>query len=105
MNQFGESDTLVGESLTTLSEEIITLIEQEESETWIDLSGYMFRVEIKHSERLLYLFDRTSEHHIKQLYDEEQTVLAIIYLDNYEEITRRSEERRVGKENKCMARP
>src|SRR5690625_3737707 len=88
MNQFGESDTLVGESLTTLSEEIITLIEQEESETWIELSGYMFRVEIKHSERLLYLFDRTSEHHIKELYDDEQTTLAIIYLDNYEEITR-----------------
>ena len=88
IHQFGESDTLVGQSLSTLSEELIELIEREESETWIDLSGYMFRVEIKHSERLLYLFDRTSEHHIKQLYDEEQTVLAIIYLDNYEEITR-----------------
>src|SRR5690625_1808242 len=88
MNQFSESGSLVGESLSALSEELVTYIEREESEIWIELSGYMFRGEIKHSERLLYLFDRTSEHHIKQLYDEERTFLAIIYLDNYEEITR-----------------
>src|SRR5699024_2691192 len=88
MNQFSDLDTLVGETLSSLSEELIARIEQEESEAWIELSGYMFRVDIRHTDRLLYLFDRTSEHHIKELYDDEQTVLAIIYLDNYEEITR-----------------
>lgn len=88
MNQFGEADSLVGEPLNILSEEITSLINQEENDAWIELAGYVFQVEIKREERLLYLFDRTSESHIKMLYDEEQTIIAIIYLDNYEEITR-----------------
>src|SRR5699024_9978486 len=88
MTQFGEADSLVGEPLNILSEEITSLINQEENDAWIELAGYVFQVEIKMEERLLYLFDRTSESHIKMLYDEEQTIIAIIYLDNYEEITR-----------------
>src|SRR5690625_1628806 len=88
INQFSESDTLVGQSLSSLSEELKTSIEKSETEVTIELAGYIFRVQIKQSERLLYLFDQTSEHYIKNLYDEEQTVLAIVYLDNYEEITR-----------------
>ncbi|HLR74446.1 MAG TPA: DHH family phosphoesterase, partial [Virgibacillus sp.] len=88
MNQFGEADSLVGEPLNILSEEITSLINQEENDAWIELAGYVFQVEIKREERLLYLFDRTSESHIKMLYDEEQAIIAIIYLDNYEEITR-----------------
>src|SRR5699024_10362512 len=38
-------------------------------------------------QRLLYLFDRTAQTEIENLYHNEQAVLAIIYLDNYEEIT------------------
>ncbi len=41
----------------------------------------------KKEERLLYFFDRTREIEIQALYEQEKTVLGIIFLDNYEEIT------------------
>lgn len=88
MNQFAEEDSLVGQTLNILSDELISMMDEDKHEAWIELDGYVFQVEIKKDERLLYLFDRTSESHIKQLYNEERTVVFIIYLDNYEEITR-----------------
>lgn len=88
INQFSEEDTLVGESLSTLSDTLISAIQQEKKDLWIELADYVFQVEVKTNERLIYLFDRTSESHIKELYDDEQPIIAIVYLDNYEEITR-----------------
>lgn len=87
MNQFVEDDTLVGNSLSVLSDELITQIKENNSEFWFELEGYSFQTTIKKAERLLYLFDRTAQAEIEKRYDDEQTILAIIYLDNYEEIT------------------
>src|SRR5699024_8741374 len=41
----------------------------------------------KKDERLLYLFDRTEQKKVERWYQNDRTVLMIIYLDNYEEIT------------------
>src|SRR5690625_10316 len=87
MNQFGEENTLVGKSLNILSEDLIPQIKENKNEYWFQLDGYQFQTTIKKEERLLYLFDRTAQTEIENLYHNEQAVLAIIYLDNYEEIT------------------
>ncbi|MFD1019432.1 DHH family phosphoesterase [Thalassobacillus hwangdonensis] len=87
MNDFSEDDTLVGESLNELSEELIKHIKEEKKEAWIQIGDYEFQTLIKRDERLLYLFDRTKQTEIQSLYHNEQTVLTIIFLDNYEEIT------------------
>ena len=87
MNQFGEENTLVGKSLNILSEDLIPQIKENKNESWFQLDGYQFQTTIKKEERLLYLFDRTAQTEIENLYHNEQAVLAIIYLDNYEEIT------------------
>ncbi|HLR40724.1 MAG TPA: DHH family phosphoesterase [Virgibacillus sp.] len=87
MNQFGEENTLVGKSLNILSEDLIPQIKENKNEYWFQLDGYQFQMTIKKEERLLYLFDRTAQTEIENLYHNEQAVLAIIYLDNYEEIT------------------
>ncbi|MDC3418498.1 DHH family phosphoesterase [Aquibacillus salsiterrae] len=87
MNQLTSEETLVGKSLNTLSENLIPLIKEENNEIWIKINDYDFQTLIRRQERLLYLFDRTKQTEIQNLYHNEQTVLAIIFLDNYEEIT------------------
>ncbi|AIF45023.1 MULTISPECIES: DHH family phosphoesterase [Virgibacillus] len=87
MNQFAEDDTLVGKSLHSLGDELIPMIKEDKEEIWFELEGYKFQTTVKKEERLLYLFDRTSQVELQTLYYNDQTVLAIIFLDNYEEIT------------------
>ncbi len=86
MNRF-EKDSLVGNSLHTLSEDLIPKIKENKDDIWFQLQGYMFQTTVKKQERLLYLFDRTEQAELQNLYHNEQTVISFIFLDNYEEIT------------------
>ncbi|WP_085993805.1 DHH family phosphoesterase [Oceanobacillus senegalensis] len=87
MNSFSEEDTLVGESLSVLSEKLIPMIKENKEEVWIDLGEYKLRTIIRKEERLLYFLDRTSQVELETRYQDEKTVIAFIFLDNYEEIT------------------
>ncbi|CQR45831.1 Bifunctional oligoribonuclease and PAP phosphatase NrnA [Paraliobacillus sp. PM-2] len=87
MNKFSESETFVGQSLEQFSEDLIPMIKEGKEDIWIHLGEIEFKVIVKREERLLYLFDRTQQTEIQNLYHNEQTVLGIIFLDNYEEIT------------------
>lgn len=82
-----EEDTLTGRSLQILSDEMIPMIKENKGEAWLRLEGGVYQAVIRKEERLIYLFDRTNQYRIEQRYKKGQTVLAIIYLDNYEEIT------------------
>ncbi|MGX4671188.1 DHH family phosphoesterase [Cerasibacillus sp. JNUCC 74] len=86
MNQFDDG-TLVGDSLHTLSEDLIPMIKENKDKIWFELQGYVFETVVKKEERLLYLFDRTEQSELQTQYRNEQTVLGFIFLDNYEEIT------------------
>ncbi|MFY4776198.1 DHH family phosphoesterase [Metabacillus sp. RGM 3146] len=82
-----DEDTLIGRTLFDVAEALVPLIKQEvESET-ITLHDRKFRVIIKREERLLYFFDVTEQTQIEKQYENERTVLALIYLDNYDEVT------------------
>ncbi|TCT24603.1 c-di-AMP phosphodiesterase-like protein [Melghiribacillus thermohalophilus] len=87
VNQFTEEDTFVGKSLQELSDNLIPAIKEDKKEISLNLEDYAFQVFIKKEERLLYFFDRTEQNQIQHLYQNDQTVLAIIFLDNYEELT------------------
>ncbi|MFS0673769.1 DHH family phosphoesterase [Ornithinibacillus sp. 179-J 7C1 HS] len=87
MNQFAEEDTIVGESLNAISEELIPMIKENNDEVRIKLDEFEFQAIIRREERLIYLFDRTEQAELETLYQNEQTVLFIIFLDNYDEIT------------------
>ncbi|SET24879.1 c-di-AMP phosphodiesterase, consists of a GGDEF-like and DHH domains [Oceanobacillus limi] len=91
MNQFSE-DSLVGSSLNDISEDLIPMIKENKEEAWVQLEGYEFQTSIKKEERLLYLFDRTKQTEIQTLYKNDQTVIFMIYLDNYDEITQNLED-------------
>ena len=87
MNRFTDEDSVVGRSLKDLSDQLIPQIKEDQQECWITIDGYKLQTIVKRDERLLYLFDRTKQTEIHDLYKNEQTVLSIIFLDNYEEIT------------------
>ncbi|MFS0821111.1 DHH family phosphoesterase [Bacillus sp. 1P02SD] len=94
LSNFLDADTLVGRSLYEVEELIVPLIQQEiESET-ITLNEQKFKVIIKREERLLYFFDVTEQMEIVQLYEAERTVLGIIFLDNYDEVTQGMDDQR-----------
>lgn len=87
MNAFSEESILVGKSLNVFSEDLIPMIKENYTEPWLSIDDYEFQTIIKKEERLLYFIDRTSQTEIQNMYFNEQTVLAVIFLDNYEEIT------------------
>jgi cyclic-di-AMP phosphodiesterase len=80
-------DTLVGRSLYDVADAVIPLIKQEVETEIISLHDRKFRVIHKPEERLLYFFDVTEQAEIEKMYHDERTVISIIYLDNYEELT------------------
>ncbi|WP_373894364.1 DHH family phosphoesterase [Virgibacillus natechei] len=94
MNKFvEENNTIVGNSLNVLSEDLIPMIKENKDNVWFELDGYEFQTRVKKEERLLYMFDRTEHSELQTLYHNDKTVLAIIYMDNYEEITQNLDDR------------
>ncbi|MBU8881265.1 DHH family phosphoesterase [Bacillus sp. FJAT-29790] len=82
-----DEDTLVGRSLYDVGDFLIPLIKQEVETEIITLHDRKFRIIHKREERLLYFFDVTEQKEIEKMYREERTVLSIIFLDNYDELT------------------
>jgi cyclic-di-AMP phosphodiesterase len=79
--------SLVGRSLYDVADSIIPLIKQEVETEIITLQDRKFRIIHKREERLLYFFDVTEQKEIEKMYRDERTALAIIFLDNYDELT------------------
>jgi len=71
-----------------LSNDIIQAIRDDQEEVWFRMNDTDFQTTIKKNERILYLFDKTNQVEIEKLYQDDRTVMAIIFLDNYEEVTR-----------------
>lgn len=84
---FPEAETLVKKSLNFISEDLIPAINENKGEVWVMLDGYAFETSINKDERLLYFFDRTAQAEIEKRYENEKTVIAFIFLDNYDEVT------------------
>lgn len=87
-----EENTLVGRSLYDVGESLIPLIKQEVETEIITILERKFRVIHRPEERLLYFFDVTEQTEIEKLYEDERTVIAIIFLDNYDELTQGMED-------------
>lgn len=87
MHKIAEEDSLLGNPLHVLSDHLSTKIKEKDDEIWFSTEGYKFQSIVKHDERIIYLFDRTRQVETERQYYNEQSILAIICLDNYEEIT------------------
>ncbi len=82
-----DEDTLTGRSLYDVAESLIPLIKQEVETELIKLHERKFRVILKRDEKLLYFFDVTEQAEIERMYHNERTAIALIFLDNYDELT------------------
>src|SRR5699024_5243614 len=80
-------ESLLGKPLDSIADDLIPIVNEDKEDAWIEIDVYYFKVTHKKDERLLYLFDLTKLRKIQTLYQNDRTVLLIIYLDNYEEIT------------------
>lgn len=80
-------ETLVGKSLYDVVDSVIPLIKQDKESEIITLNENKYRVIHKREERLLYFFDVTEQTEIEKMYLDERTVISIIFLDNYDELT------------------
>src|SRR5699024_1063901 len=92
MHTFWDEEVLIGKSLDTLSNQFIPAVKDEREEVWFSLEGSQLQAKMKLDEHLIYVFDRTSEIEIQTMYENDQTIIAIIYLDNYDEITQNMED-------------
>ncbi|ADU32538.1 DHH family phosphoesterase [Evansella cellulosilytica] len=76
----------VGEPLNILSNTLPELLKTDREFT-VSIEEHNFKVVHDANERLLYLFNVTQQEEIKELYERDKTVIALIYLDNYDEVT------------------
>jgi c-di-AMP phosphodiesterase-like protein len=83
-----EFDTLIGTDLFSLSDDLHTLVKQEETrELTISLADNKYKVFYKQQEKLLYFFDITEQIQIESLYYADRTVLGVLFIDNYDELS------------------
>jgi len=82
-----EEESLIGKSLYDVGDSLIPLIKQEVERETLTLKDRKFKVIHRSEERLLYFFDITEQAEVEKMYEDERTVIAIIFLDNYDDIT------------------
>lgn len=83
-----EAESLIGEEVFKLSDGLMAISKPEElRELTVTIGERKYRVYSKPEERLLYFFDITEQVEIETQYYADRTVLAILFIDNYDEIT------------------
>lgn len=82
-----QEKSLIGEELSVLSSSLDSAVAEEKQEIEIVINDRSFLAVIRPEDRLIYLFDRTEKVELQKLYENDKTVLAVIFLDNYEELT------------------
>ena len=81
-------DTIIGEELLSISKDFQQLKKQEESkEMVISLDEKNYKVFYKAEEKLLYFFDITEQIEMESLYYGDRTVIGVLFIDNYDEIS------------------
>ena len=97
-----DEDSLTGRSLYDVAESIVPLIKQELESDTITLNNRKFKVVHKPEERLLYFFDITEQIEIEKLYEDERTAIAVIFLDNYDDLTQGMDDQRKSSLNSMV---
>ncbi|MEW9501164.1 DHH family phosphoesterase [Jeotgalibacillus marinus] len=88
LSSFVEGGAMIGRSLYDVADVLIPIVKKEgQTEETISWQGRMFRIVPKQEEKLLYFFDVTEQSEVEQRYEADRTVLSVIFLDNYDELT------------------
>ncbi|WP_332634814.1 DHH family phosphoesterase [Halalkalibacter flavus] len=83
---------VIGKQIEEISEELQTLLDEGISSDTIKIGDLVFHVSIEADERLIYFLDVTEKEEVQERFEETQTVVAFILLDNYDEVTQGMED-------------
>lgn len=88
MNRIFDKSSLIGEDLSVISNDVLSITKLEgKKELQIPVLDRKYKVIYKQEDRLLYFFDVTEQVQIETKYFADRTVIAILFIDNYDEIT------------------
>ncbi|WP_010308269.1 DHH family phosphoesterase [Kurthia senegalensis] len=88
MQRVMQVDTLVGMEIFTISDELEALIRHEDlNEVTVTLQNRQYQTIYKREEKILYFFDITEQVEIEELYYDDRTVVGILFIDNFDEVT------------------
>ncbi|KIL49216.1 hypothetical protein KP78_06840 [Jeotgalibacillus soli] len=88
LSSFVEGGSMIGRSLYDVADVLVPVVKKEGyTEEIVSWQGRFFRIVLKQDEKLLYFFDVTEQSEVELQYEADRTVLAIIFLDNYDELT------------------
>lgn len=86
------SSDVVGKQVEEISESLQTLLDDDVKIDTIKIGDKFFHVSIEADERLIYFLNVTENEEVKVLFEESQSVVAFIFLDNYDEVTQGMED-------------
>ncbi|MCK0469806.1 DHH family phosphoesterase [Halalkalibacter sp. APA_J-10(15)] len=79
-------EKLIDCPLSVISEELEKWLEEETMEGLLHIDESIYQVTIEPQERLLYMIDVTEQEQALEQFHQSKTVLAMLYLDNYDEV-------------------
>lgn len=85
-------DGIINKTIEDLSEQLKELLHSEENDQVVEINDTYFQVTVSREDRTFYFFNITDQLMLKQQYEDEQVAVAIISLDNYDEVTKGMEE-------------
>lgn len=88
LHQITGQDSLIGEEVSSLSDSFYRFMKPEElTEQVIEIRNRKYSVMFKPENQLFYFIDVTEQLQIEEKYNADRTVIAILFIDNYDEIT------------------
>ena len=106
MNQFLSERTERNVISDPINEVYPNILKQLDKAKEIELTrnGYMYRVKYSKEEGILYFLDITEEAEINRAYEDEQPIIATLFLDNYDEITQNMNDTQRSEINSMVTR-
>ena len=94
---------LIGQELAEVSEELAAVVKDGHTErSMIKVGNESYKVSYNAEEKLIYLFDITEKLEIESLYYSDRTVLGIILVDNYDELSQAMDDQMKSKLNSLV---
>jgi cyclic-di-AMP phosphodiesterase len=88
MRRVMQAETLAGKSMADISEELNSFVKHDDfNEMTITIRDRQYQTRYKRNEKLLYFFDITEQVEIEELYYDDRTVVGILFIDNYDDLT------------------
>lgn len=102
LTEMFDTNLAIGKPIEHIHPALRELREEDEEEATIEVGEHVYRVILNSEYQAFYLFDMTDEAEIEQKYSETQTVIGVLYLDNYDEMATSVDDQARGEMNRIV---